>query len=197
MAKATVDIPDLQNGTCPPVCVQCGRPAIALVRVTFPHLPRRAGCLGFLLGLPLGYLPALLFAVAQSVSVSAILPVCERHGRPGAIPTWQRTGRWLFILLGALITLLFIGLIGQELFRGIDLRSHVCGGIVGLFLLGWLMLLTHFFQTVRITEVNDRTATLSNASYEFAAAVDAQREADRHSRIAKWSIDGHPPEASS
>jgi hypothetical protein len=156
----------------------------ATVKVNIPHLPRQAGCMAFLALLPIGYLPALIAASAQSVAVPAALPVCDRHARKG-IPTGQTTGRLLMILMGLLLGLLFVGLIGQELFPETNLRGIVCWGGAAVFAAGWLVLFLHSVSAVRVIEINDRTATLSNLSSEFAAAAKAQRETDRQARIAR------------
>jgi hypothetical protein len=167
---------EVDEGLLPPVCLRCG--AKATLRRTKKFTRHPLWVLVFVvlgLGLP-GIVVATIVGLVLARHVTILTPLCDEHRNHFALQSWSFYGGFGMLAFGvALATALMTltdaspGRNGQLVF------GMVCGGGGLVALAWWIGALVVRGLGIRVTEITDRSITLTNVSEDFVDAMEVHR----------------------
>jgi hypothetical protein len=177
MTRIRLYAAETRPGGLPPLCLVCGRQAVAHVSRTFSWRPPDIS-LGFWFSVfvcpPVG-LVVFVIGLIRTRRMTVESPVCERHRH-----YWAWRGFWvavpILVLAAAVIALGVVALtdkMDEEVF------GFLFAGAIGLLVV-WAVTVAVLQRTgVRVVRITDEDITLEPVSAEFAAAVRAERQGVR------------------
>jgi len=175
MAQVTLRDPEWHGYELPPVCMRCGAEATVYKRKRFSWYPPWINVL-----ILAGLLPYAIIAAIMTKRMNVNIPLCGRHrfhwgGRVAAMVLS------FFALLGLLVVLIAVT-------SGPGRHNDTLAAAIGFCLLGgfvaWLILLVVLTSTtMRPTEIDDRSITLTGVANDFRdAAMEYQEMLRQRSR---------------
>ena len=180
MAVAQVAIADLRHCACPPLCVRCGAAAERSRFVTVSHTAKANPVFGVLFDL-LGHVVA---AIQGTIVLRIPLPVCRAHIGRFAMPDARLQFRAVLAGLGLFVAWVAVAVVTEKAVAAGELLPGIAffgGGLLCLFV---ILFSARWFsrRMIGAAEINERFVVLTNVSPEFAAAVDAEREAAKRAK---------------
>jgi hypothetical protein len=186
MASVQLPLHRVQSGTLPKVCIICGRATDGHTVRRMTWRPRSASTLIWLvtcLCFPM-IVAAILISLLETVRVTAVLPVCDRHRH-----YWFWRDFWIYapLWLLAVVAIAVAVLILNWTLPG-DAWAPLFVG-TGIALITWGTLITirrlTSFHLGRVTKDN---ILLCRVSKQFARACQEKRSDVLHTELVRWPI---------
>ena len=165
MAQVTLRDPEWQGYQLPPVCMRCGAEATVYKTKRFSWYPPWLNVL-----ILAGLLPYAIIVAIMTKRMNVSVPLCGRH-------RFHWGGRVLlmvlpfFALIGLVVVL--VAITSGPGHRDRDMIATVIGLTLLAGFVGWLILLVVVSATtMRPTEIDDRSITLTGVAAEFRDAAE-------------------------